>query len=209
LVTARVALGQRQYEPNDKIQGRDNPGRSLGDAGFYCRSEDCPQAQPLRANSSVPFTARIRWFPNIGAAAKVMLCSDGMSNTATPKHLRLKNFLRALVAVFFVVAGAMHFVRPGFYFTIMPPYLPWPMELIYVSGLFEILGGAGLIPGVTRRFSGIGLMLLLLAVLPANIQMLVQNLREHSFSIFTVLLILRLPLQFIFIAIVNRVSKSS
>jgi uncharacterized membrane protein len=50
-------------------------------------------------------------------------------------------------------------------------------------------------------------MALLLAVLPANAQMLGQDLREHAFSLFTVVLILRLPLQFVFMAIVNRVSK--
>jgi uncharacterized membrane protein len=132
-----------------------------------------------------------------------------MSDIATSKQPRMKTFFRALVAVLFVFAGAMHFVRSAFYLTIMPPYLPWPMELIYLSGLFEILGGVGLIPRVTRQFSGIGLMLLLLAVLPANVQMLVQNLREHPFSFLTVILILRLPLQLVFVAIVNRVSRSS
>jgi uncharacterized membrane protein len=136
-----------------------------------------------------------------------MLPSDAMSEIA-PRYPRLKFFSRVAVAILFVFAGAMHFVRPAFYLTIMPPYLPQPLALVYISGAFEILGGIGLLPAVTRRFSGIGLMLLLLAVLPANAQMLIQNLRTQTFSIIAVVLFLRLPLQFVFMATVNCVSKS-
>ncbi len=106
-----------------------------------------------------------------------------MSNPAESNRPQGKFVWLVLIAVLFVIAGALHFFRPAFYLTIMPPYLPWPMGLIYLSGVFEILGGIGLLlPGV-RRLSGFGLMALLLAVLPANAQMLVQDLREHAFLV--------------------------
>ncbi len=121
---------------------------------------------------------------------------------------RITTFFRGLVGLLFVLAGAMHFIKPDFYLTIMPAFLPYPLELVKISGAFEILGGIGLlIPGV-RRQAGCGLIALLLAVLPANINMLVQDMRQEGFSFITVILLLRLPLQFVFMAIVNRLSKN-
>jgi len=76
-----------------------------------------------------------------------------------------------LLAGFFVLAGINHFVMPEFYLRMMPPYLPWPMLLIYLSGLAEILLGLMVLFPRTRRSAGIGLILLLIAVFPANIQM--------------------------------------
>ena len=48
-----------------------------------------------------------------------------------------------VLAAFFVVAGANHFLNPVPYLAMMPPYLPWPEGLIIVSGVAEIAGGAG------------------------------------------------------------------
>ena len=64
-----------------------------------------------------------------------------------PKSLLRRIALFAL-SVFFVVAGVNHFVSPDFYTNIMPPYLPAHLELVYLSGVFEIVGGiAVLVPG--------------------------------------------------------------
>ena len=49
--------------------------------------------------------------------------------------------MKWLFGLLFVLAGVAHFVRPGIYLKIMPPYLPWHLELVYLSGLFEILLG--------------------------------------------------------------------
>lgn len=53
----------------------------------------------------------------------------------------------------------------------MPPQLPYPLELVYLSGIVEILGGLGLLWRTTRAFSVKMLLLLLVAVYPANIHM--------------------------------------
>ena len=51
----------------------------------------------------------------------------------------MKTASRYLLAAFMIGAGVMHFVRPAFFLKIMPPYLPWHLTLVYVSGLFEVL----------------------------------------------------------------------
>jgi uncharacterized membrane protein len=45
-----------------------------------------------------------------------------------------------LIGGFFIFAGIAHFVSPAVYLPMMPPYLPWPMALIYLSGAAEIAG---------------------------------------------------------------------
>lgn len=76
---------------------------------------------------------------------------------------------RIVLAVLFMLAGAMHFVIPQAYLRIMPPWLPSPLTLIAISGVAEMLGGFGLLIPSTRRFAAWGLVALLIAVLPANI----------------------------------------
>lgn len=106
---------------------------------------------------------------------------------------------RTAFGIFFVAAGLIHLVAPRVYLGIMPPSLPHPMALIYLSGVAEILGGLGLLWAPTRRAAGIGLILLLLAVFPANIQML-ANWRERGADVTALAILwLRLPLQLIFI----------
>ena len=67
-----------------------------------------------------------------------------------------KAVLRILFAGLFVAAGILHFTRTKSYLQIMPPYLPFPLELVYISGVFEILGGAGWLIPRCRRFAGYG-----------------------------------------------------
>ncbi len=88
--------------------------------------------------------------------------------------MRLKRALLYLLAVLFVAAGVYHFVNPGRYVRIMPPYLPWPHELVLVSGAFEVLGGVGLLIPRLRRAAAWGLIALLATVFPANVHMAVN-----------------------------------
>ncbi|MGB3681391.1 MAG: DoxX family membrane protein [Rubrobacteraceae bacterium] len=114
---------------------------------------------------------------------------------------------RTLTGLIFVVAGALHFVSPETYERIMPPYLPLHRELVYLSGALEIAGGLGLFPERTRRIAGIGLVLLLLAVWPANLQMLLDARAADKPSWWVALLWARLPLQVLLIAWVWRASR--
>lgn len=106
----------------------------------------------------------------------------------------------ALISAAFVAVGVLHFVRAEFFISIMPPYLPWHRELVYVSGLLEMLGGLALLPRVTRRWAGWGLIALMIAVYPANIHMAMNPDQFPDLS--PAALYLRLPLQFVMIAFV-------
>ena len=80
-------------------------------------------------------------------------------------------FNRYALALLFVLAGTWHFVHPATYLAIMPPQLPQPLVLVYLSGVFEILGGLGLLFSRTHLLAGWGLLALLVAVFPANVHM--------------------------------------
>jgi uncharacterized membrane protein len=109
----------------------------------------------------------------------------------------MRTVLRRLAAIFFVVAGTFHFLKPEMYLQIMPPYFPAPQLLVAVSGIAEIAGGIGLLIPRLRRAAGWGLIALLFAVFPANIYM-VQHPERFHFAPW--ILWARLPLQFVFIA---------
>jgi uncharacterized membrane protein len=102
---------------------------------------------------------------------------------------------RLLLALLFGFAGLMHFVVPAPYVAIVPPWLPAPRLLVAISGVFEILGGLGILVPRTRRFAGWGLIALLVAVFPANIQMLRLAYLANATLLWKVGLWLRLPLQ--------------
>jgi uncharacterized membrane protein len=109
----------------------------------------------------------------------------------------MRAFARAALALFFVVAGANHFWNTRFYVRIMPPYVPYHEAAVYLSGVLEILGGLAVLHPATRRLAGIGLILLLIAIFPANIHMALNHIPRSSPRW---LLWLRLPVQFLFIA---------
>ena len=121
-----------------------------------------------------------------------------MSGNLAPKWTKSSiwtRLVRGLVALLSVAAGALHFSRPEACLKIVPPYLPVPLALVYLSGAFEILGGVGRLIPPLRRWTGIGLIALPIAVFPANIEMLIQNLRRDGLTPFVWVLIARLPPQ--------------
>jgi uncharacterized membrane protein len=77
---------------------------------------------------------------------------------------------------------------------IVPPFIPWPRAAVLITGVFELLGAAGLLWERTRRLAGWGLIALTIAVTPANIYMLMEH---AQFELPLWLLILRLPLQIV------------
>ena len=100
---------------------------------------------------------------------------------------------RLLLAFLFVGAGVNHFVNPDAYVRMMPPYLPWHRELVFVSGVFEVVGGVGLLVPRLAVAAAWGLIALLVAVFPANVHMALHP--EEFPRIPPVALWLRLPLQ--------------
>jgi uncharacterized membrane protein len=86
-----------------------------------------------------------------------------------------KRYLLYLMSGFYIVAGVMHFVSPDFYLPMMPPYLPWHLPLVYLSGVAEFLLGACVLMPQTRRYAAWGIIALLIAVFPANIHIALYN----------------------------------
>ena len=84
---------------------------------------------------------------------------------------RTKTVSRYIFGGMFILAGANHLLNSTFYATIMPPYLPWHLPLVYISGAAEMTLGTVL---MFRRWSTVaawGLLALLAAIFPANVEM--------------------------------------
>lgn len=119
------------------------------------------------------------------------------------EHLGLRRERRGTVSLLaliclsslFLVSGTLHFITPGPYLRIMPPFLPHPKALLAISGGAEILGGAGLLLPKFRKAAGYGLALLLVAVFPANIYMALAHVRFPGLFGESWVQWLRLPLQ--------------
>lgn len=98
----------------------------------------------------------------------------------------------AFVFLWFLLGGIAHFALTQTEMRIVPPYIAWPWLAVIVSGVFELLGAAGLLWWRSRRAAGIGLFLLTLAVTPAHVYMLQ---RPELFGVPTWALVLRFPVQ--------------
>jgi uncharacterized membrane protein len=98
-----------------------------------------------------------------------------------------------IAALFYITAGILHFRIPEFYMRIMPPYIPWHLAMVQISGVAEIAGGVGLLIPQLRRAAAWGLVALLIAVFPANLYAATSAVK------FSWILWLRLPLQAVLI----------
>ncbi len=112
----------------------------------------------------------------------------------------IKAVLRWVLGLFMIAAGINHFLAPAPYVAMMPEALPWPLALVYLSGFFEALGGLGLLIPVTRRWAAWGLVALLVAIFPANLNMAINELPVGSLHPPAWALWARLPLQVVLIA---------
>lgn len=104
----------------------------------------------------------------------------------------MNNLSLYLQAFIYIAAGFNHLINPKTYLTIMPPYIPAHQFMVTLSGIAEIVLGIGLLFPVTRSLSAWGLILLLVAVFPANVYMVTSS-RFRKFPLW--LRWVRLPLQ--------------
>ena len=81
----------------------------------------------------------------------------------------IRLIFKGLLALLMITAGIGHFLNPDFFLKIMPPYLPFHRELVYLSGLFEIALGISLLIPRLSQLAAWGIVALLIAVFPANI----------------------------------------
>ena len=111
----------------------------------------------------------------------------------------LKLISVVIMGLFYISVGVEHFMDPYWFLQIVPPYLPYKIELVYISGFLEIVLGVMLLIPKTRVYAGWGLIMLLIAVYPANIYLAQTN----GAAMNTTPLIAwgRLPFQFVFIGL--------
>lgn len=112
---------------------------------------------------------------------------------------RARRFGLAFVFLWFLIGGIAHFVATDTEVRLVPPYIPWPLAAVWVSGAFELLGALGLLFTATRRAAGIGLFALTVCVTPVHIYMLQ---RPDLFAVPYWALVLRLPLQVALLALI-------
>lgn len=107
---------------------------------------------------------------------------------------------RHVIAIAFFAVGILHFLKPGVFTKIMPDYIPYHLAMVYISGVAEILGGVGVLIPRLQEWAGWWLILLLIAVFPANINMAVTSVKVSGYtSLYSIATLLRLPLQFVLI----------
>ena len=119
----------------------------------------------------------------------------------------IKSFLIIISSIFYVIVGIKHFIEPEYFLSIVPPYLPYHLELVYISGLFEVLFGLLILLPKYRYYGAIGLILLLIAVFPANIYLAQNEIAQEAIGATQEIAIWRLPIQGILIWIAYFIRK--
>ena len=115
--------------------------------------------------------------------------------------------IRDRSSIFYVIVGIKHFIDPEYFLSIVPPYLPCHLELVYISGLFEVLFGLLILLPNYRYYGAIGLILLLVAVFPANIYLAQSKEAQDAIGATQQIATWRLPIQGVLIWIAFYIRK--
>ena len=118
-----------------------------------------------------------------------------------------KSILIVISSIFYTIIGIKHFIELDYFLSIIPPYLPFHIELVYISGFFEILFGLMILFPKYRYYGSIGLILLLIAIFPANIYLAQSKEAQEAIGASQQIAIWRLPIQGILIWIAYWIRK--
>jgi len=118
-----------------------------------------------------------------------------------------KSILIIISSIFYTIVGVKHFIEPDYFLSIIPPYLPFHIELVYISGFFEMLFGLMILFPKYRYYGSIGLILLLIAIFPANIYLAQNKEAQEAIGTSQQIAIWRLPIQGILIWIAYWIRK--
>jgi len=142
------------------------------------------------------------------AIHKHLVCAAALE-TCHLIRLSAHFIVRLALAALFLFAGAVHLVHPALFLPVMPPWVPFHLLCIKINGVFELLGGMGLLIPERRVqvMTGWGLMLLLVAIFPANIYMALAHIKVYGFPSQPWIGWARLPLQALLILAVAWVTR--
>ena len=119
---------------------------------------------------------------------------------------KIKTISIIIMSLFYIGAGISHFFHSDWYVRIVPPILPFKVAIVYISGVFEVILGSLLIFPKTRFIVCWGLIILLVAVYPANIYVALTN--GEAMDITPLIAWGRLPFQFVLIGLAYWHSKA-
>jgi uncharacterized membrane protein len=123
--------------------------------------------------------------------------------------MKLKTLLIYLMGLGYIWVGFQHFIDTSFFIKIMPPSFPFHTESVYISGILEILFGSGIIIKKTRLYASWGIILLLIAVYPANIYLAFSEDAQQAIGVSSFFASwVRLPIQFLLIGLAYYSSKN-
>jgi uncharacterized membrane protein len=111
-----------------------------------------------------------------------------------------KEILRFFLSISLIIVGITHFIKPEQFARIVPSQLPYPFELVYISGFFEILGGVGLLIPSVSIAAAWGIIALFIAVFPANINQAINSIPIEGIPHHPWLYWFRLPFQAVLIS---------
>jgi len=103
-----------------------------------------------------------------------------------------------LLGLLLIIGGIAHFTMTGFYVNAMPDYLPFHEMIVYISGVVEILLGVLLVIPKTTKKAAVGIIILFIAIFPANVNMYLNH--ENFPDMSETSLLIRLPIQLVLIA---------
>ena len=106
-----------------------------------------------------------------------------------------KNITVYIMSLLYIIVGFRHFIDPEFFIIIVPPYISCKNEVVLISGLLEIIMGVLLLFKETRKIGSWGIILLLIAVFPANIYLYLSEVPQDMLGISKKQALLRIPFQ--------------
>jgi len=87
----------------------------------------------------------------------------------------VKQALLWVMGIGYVFAGVLHFVTPDSYLPMMPEWVPAHLPMVYLSGAAEVVLGAAVLEPKLRRAAAYGIIVLLIAIFPANVHIAVHD----------------------------------
>ena len=105
------------------------------------------------------------------------------------------------MSLLYITIGIKHFINPDFFVAIVPPIIKWKQEIVFISGFLEIILGLLLLLNQTRKLAAWGIIILLIAVFPANIYLYISEIPQETLNISKNQALFRMPFQITLIII--------
>ena len=107
----------------------------------------------------------------------------------------IKELTILLISILYITIGINHFLKPNFFLEIVPPIIPFKLEVVFISGFFEIILGILILFKKTRKLASLLIIVLLILVFPANIYLYMSETPRISLNITKSQALYRMPFQ--------------